>query len=111
MYPTLRAVMFWIALFKPLSIWSTFCATSLVSLSRSLITCGSMGGISAVLPLTDNCDDTDEEEVGSVSSRLPRELILIFICRLLATKCVRSPSWLTVPSSSKALDMVALLPS
>lgn len=44
-------------------------------------------------------------------SRLGRVLNLIFCSKFLVMKCVRSPSWLTVPSNSRALDIVALRPS
>uniref|UniRef100_A0A3Q3EWS4 Uncharacterized protein n=1 Tax=Labrus bergylta TaxID=56723 RepID=A0A3Q3EWS4_9LABR len=68
---------------------------------RSNRTAGSMGGISAgLLPYSQ-----------SLQSRLGLELILIFCSRFLATKLVRSPSWLTVPSSSRADEIVALRPS
>uniref|UniRef100_A0A8C4XEM7 Secreted protein n=1 Tax=Erpetoichthys calabaricus TaxID=27687 RepID=A0A8C4XEM7_ERPCA len=82
-------------LLRLLIISSTLCAMSCVCFSRSNTTPGSIGGISA----------------GHLQSKLCRELILIFCCRLLATKWVRSPSWLTVPSSSKALEIVARRPS
>uniref|UniRef100_A0A673BHZ1 Uncharacterized protein n=1 Tax=Sphaeramia orbicularis TaxID=375764 RepID=A0A673BHZ1_9TELE len=47
----------------------------------------------------------------SLQSRLGLELILIFCSRFLVMKLVRSPSWLTVPSSSRAEEMVARRPS
>uniref|UniRef100_A0A8C0G970 Uncharacterized protein n=1 Tax=Chelonoidis abingdonii TaxID=106734 RepID=A0A8C0G970_CHEAB len=76
--------------------------------SSSASTAGSMGGMSAALLRPSPGKGWPG---GSGSSRLPRELSLIFSCRLLATKWVRSPSWLTVPSSSRALEMVARRPS
>uniref|UniRef100_A0A674J1K4 Secreted protein n=2 Tax=Terrapene triunguis TaxID=2587831 RepID=A0A674J1K4_9SAUR len=106
--PTLRAVMFWMLPLKLLIIWSTLWATSWVRRSSSVSTAGSMGGMSAALLRPSPGKGWPG---GSGSSRLPRELSLIFSCRLLATKWVRSPSWLTVPSSSRALEMVARRPS
>uniref|UniRef100_A0A3Q2CZZ0 Uncharacterized protein n=1 Tax=Cyprinodon variegatus TaxID=28743 RepID=A0A3Q2CZZ0_CYPVA len=47
----------------------------------------------------------------SLQSRLGLELILIFCSRFFVMKLVRSPSWLTVPSSSRAEEIVALRPS
>uniref|UniRef100_A0A3B4UXY7 Uncharacterized protein n=1 Tax=Seriola dumerili TaxID=41447 RepID=A0A3B4UXY7_SERDU len=47
----------------------------------------------------------------SLQSRLGLELILIFCSRFLVMKLVRSPSWLTVPSSSRAEEIVARRPS
>uniref|UniRef100_A0A4W6GA86 Uncharacterized protein n=1 Tax=Lates calcarifer TaxID=8187 RepID=A0A4W6GA86_LATCA len=47
----------------------------------------------------------------SLQSRLGLELILIFCSRFLVIKLVRSPSWLTVPSSSRAEEIVARRPS
>uniref|UniRef100_A0A3Q1BYM9 Uncharacterized protein n=1 Tax=Amphiprion ocellaris TaxID=80972 RepID=A0A3Q1BYM9_AMPOC len=47
----------------------------------------------------------------SLQSKLGLELILIFCSRFLVIKLVRSPSWLTVPSSSSADEMVARRPS
>uniref|UniRef100_A0A3B3D7N7 Uncharacterized protein n=1 Tax=Oryzias melastigma TaxID=30732 RepID=A0A3B3D7N7_ORYME len=50
-------------------------------------------------------------KMGENWSRLGLELILIFCSRFLVIKLVRSPSWLTVPSSSRAEEIVARLPS
>ncbi|KAG9270903.1 hypothetical protein AMEX_G15912 [Astyanax mexicanus] len=86
------------------SIISTLCATSCVCLCRSSSTEGSIGGISA-----GRRDDPRPRTTGP--EQLGLELILIFCSRFLVMKCVRSPSWLTVPSSSRALEMVALRPS
>uniref|UniRef100_A0A665T7Z7 Uncharacterized protein n=1 Tax=Echeneis naucrates TaxID=173247 RepID=A0A665T7Z7_ECHNA len=47
----------------------------------------------------------------SLQSRLGLELILIFCSRFLVIKFVRSPSWLTVPSNSRAEEIVARRPS
>uniref|UniRef100_A0A8C5EPT4 Uncharacterized protein n=1 Tax=Gouania willdenowi TaxID=441366 RepID=A0A8C5EPT4_GOUWI len=47
----------------------------------------------------------------SLQSRLGLELILIFCSRFLVMKFVMSPSWLTVPSSSRAEEIVARRPS
>lgn len=63
-----------------------------------------------------NCDLTttewkSQENSQSLQSKLGFELILIFCSRFLVMKLVRSPSWLTVPSSSRAEEMVALRPS
>lgn len=47
----------------------------------------------------------------SLQSRLGFELILIFCSKFFVMKLVRSPSWLTVPSSSRAEEIVARRPS
>ncbi len=120
------------------SISSTLWATSCVCLCRSTSTDGSMGGISAGrckeprprttgpeqsaeiathrLQITDIWHNTSKTILDTLRysqsvSRLGRELILIFCSRFLVMKCVRSPSWLMVPSHSRPLDMVALRPS
>uniref|UniRef100_A0A3P9PD19 Uncharacterized protein n=1 Tax=Poecilia reticulata TaxID=8081 RepID=A0A3P9PD19_POERE len=80
---------------------STLWATSWVCLWRSNRTVGSIGGMSAGLQF----------HAQSLQSRLGLELILIFCSRFFVMKLVRSPSWLTVPSSSRAEEMVALRPS
>uniref|UniRef100_A0A3B5KU48 Uncharacterized protein n=1 Tax=Xiphophorus couchianus TaxID=32473 RepID=A0A3B5KU48_9TELE len=80
---------------------STLWATSWVCLWRSNRTVGSIGGMSAGLQF----------HPQSLQSRLGLELILIFCSRFFVMKLVRSPSWLTVPSSSRAEEMVALRPS
>uniref|UniRef100_A0A3Q1GU44 Uncharacterized protein n=1 Tax=Acanthochromis polyacanthus TaxID=80966 RepID=A0A3Q1GU44_9TELE len=77
---------FWMVPLRLRIIISTLCATSWVCLWRSNRTAGSMGGMSA--GLRDN----------------PR-------LRFLVIKLVRSPSWLTVPSSSSADEIVARRPS
>uniref|UniRef100_A0A3P8TB42 Uncharacterized protein n=1 Tax=Amphiprion percula TaxID=161767 RepID=A0A3P8TB42_AMPPE len=77
---------FWMVPLRLRIIISTLCATSWVCLWRSNRTVGSMGGMSA--GLRDN----------------PR-------LRFLVIKLVRSPSWLTVPSSSSADEIVARRPS
>uniref|UniRef100_A0A8C6LRD8 Uncharacterized protein n=1 Tax=Nothobranchius furzeri TaxID=105023 RepID=A0A8C6LRD8_NOTFU len=67
---------------------------------RSVKTAGSIGGMSAGFLHSQ-----------SLQSRLGLELILIFCSRFLVMKFVRSPSWLTVPSSSRAEEIVARRPS
>uniref|UniRef100_H2LC73 Uncharacterized protein n=2 Tax=Oryzias latipes TaxID=8090 RepID=H2LC73_ORYLA len=73
----------------------------IISSTLSNKTVASMGGISAGRLV----------HVQSLQSRLGLELILIFCSRFLVIKLVRSPSWLTVPSSSRAEEIVARLPS
>uniref|UniRef100_A0A4W4GZ18 Uncharacterized protein n=1 Tax=Electrophorus electricus TaxID=8005 RepID=A0A4W4GZ18_ELEEL len=94
---------FWMVPLRLRSIISTLCAISCVCLCRSSSTDGSMGGMSA--------GRRSDPRLRTTGPELGRELILIFCSRFLVMKCVRSPSRLTVPSSSRALDMVALRPS
>uniref|UniRef100_A0A3Q0SDQ3 Uncharacterized protein n=1 Tax=Amphilophus citrinellus TaxID=61819 RepID=A0A3Q0SDQ3_AMPCI len=75
-----------------LTFWMVPLRLRIIISTLSNRTVGSMGGISAGL-------------------RVSLELILIFCSRFFVMKLVRSPSWLTVPSSSKAEEMVALRPS
>uniref|UniRef100_A0A8C4ZGZ8 Uncharacterized protein n=1 Tax=Gadus morhua TaxID=8049 RepID=A0A8C4ZGZ8_GADMO len=94
---------FWMAPLRPRIISSTLRASSWVCLSRSNRTAGSMGGMSAGLRA--------DPRLRRMGPELGLVLSLIFCSRFLVMKWVRSPSWLTVPSSSKAEEMVALRPS
>uniref|UniRef100_A0AAY4DWL9 Uncharacterized protein n=1 Tax=Denticeps clupeoides TaxID=299321 RepID=A0AAY4DWL9_9TELE len=93
---------FWMVPLRLRIMLSTLCATSCVCLCKSSRTDGSMGGMSAGLR---------KDPRPRIGPELGRELILIFCSKFLVMKWVRSPSWLTVPSSSRALEMVALRPS
>uniref|UniRef100_A0A8C8JXS6 Uncharacterized protein n=1 Tax=Oncorhynchus tshawytscha TaxID=74940 RepID=A0A8C8JXS6_ONCTS len=79
--------------------WMVPLRLRIISSTLSTRTAGSMGGMSA------GCRNDDPRPL------LGLELILIFCSRLRQMKWVRSPSWLTVPSSSRAEEMVALRPS
>uniref|UniRef100_A0A8C7D1A7 Uncharacterized protein n=1 Tax=Oncorhynchus kisutch TaxID=8019 RepID=A0A8C7D1A7_ONCKI len=102
----LRSRTFWMVPLRLRIISSTLWATSSVCLCRSTKTAGSMGGMS-----TGRRDDDPRPLLLMEPEQLGFELILIFCSRLRQMKWVRSPSWLTVPSSSRAEEMVALRPS
>uniref|UniRef100_A0A3P8Y5D2 Secreted protein n=1 Tax=Esox lucius TaxID=8010 RepID=A0A3P8Y5D2_ESOLU len=94
---------FWMVPLRLRIISSTLWATSCVCLCRSTRTAGSMGGMSSA--------GQGRRMTQAETRKLGLELILIFCSRLRHMKWVRSPSWLTVPSSSRAEEMVARRPS
>uniref|UniRef100_A0A5F8GTN1 Uncharacterized protein n=1 Tax=Monodelphis domestica TaxID=13616 RepID=A0A5F8GTN1_MONDO len=103
MQPTLNAVSSCTAPPSPRSSRSTRAPSSRLSRSRSRSTSGSIGGMVGA-----GAGAGRAEGGGGSGCGFPLRRILS--CRLLATKWVRSPCRLTVPSSSRALEMVALRP-
>uniref|UniRef100_A0A8C0VZP1 Uncharacterized protein n=1 Tax=Castor canadensis TaxID=51338 RepID=A0A8C0VZP1_CASCN len=104
MQPTLSAVSSCTAPPSPRSRRSTRPPSSRLSRSRSRSTSGSMGGMVGVgAGVRQGRTGAEGRGVGAPLSR-------ILSCRLLATKWVRSPWRLTVPSSSRGLEMVARRP-
>uniref|UniRef100_A0A7N4PIL9 Uncharacterized protein n=1 Tax=Sarcophilus harrisii TaxID=9305 RepID=A0A7N4PIL9_SARHA len=104
MQPTLRAVSSCTAPPSPRSSRSTRAPRSRLSRSRSRSTSGSIGG------MDDTGTGAGRAESGGCGCGCGFPLRRILSCRLLATKWVRSPCRLTVPSSSRALEMVARRP-
>uniref|UniRef100_A0A8C8UCV1 Uncharacterized protein n=1 Tax=Peromyscus maniculatus bairdii TaxID=230844 RepID=A0A8C8UCV1_PERMB len=102
--PTLKAVSSCTAPPSPRSRRSTRPPRSRLSRSRSRSTSGSMGGMVGVGAGVRQ----GRTEAGGRGGGAPLNRILSW--RLLATKWVRSPWRLTVPSSSKGLEMVARRP-
>uniref|UniRef100_A0A2K6JML2 Uncharacterized protein n=2 Tax=Rhinopithecus TaxID=542827 RepID=A0A2K6JML2_RHIBE len=106
MQPTLSAVSSCTAPPRPRSRRSTRPPSSRLNRSRSRSTSGSMGGMAGVGVGAGAGQGRAGAEGGGGGAPLRR----ILSCRLLATKWVRSPWRLTVPSSSRGLEMVARRP-
>uniref|UniRef100_A0A8C0QHS0 Uncharacterized protein n=3 Tax=Canis lupus TaxID=9612 RepID=A0A8C0QHS0_CANLF len=104
MQPTLSAVSSCTAPPSPRSRRSTLPPSSRLSRSRSRSTSGSMGGMAGAGA------GAAQGRAGAGGGGCGVPLRRILSCRLLATKWVRSPWRLTVPSSSRGLEIVARRP-